>query len=528
MNLSTVFLLKTLSGSKLLARASFGSCFPARNWRQGERLSQADQLRQNAGRWQKIGLTASLAAMGFVGALSLSKPGLALPEVGQVQAGSAQIEQVNPDRMNINQQSDRAVINWQSFSVGKDQSVNFQQPSATSATLNRVTGNERSDIAGRMTANGTVMLVNPNGILFGPTAVVDVGGLMATTLSIRDQDFMSGKYSFQAALGKPATTVENQGQITVREGGFAALVAPGVANSGVINARLGKVVLASGTAATLDFYGDGLISLAVDPTLAENLQGADGKPLTALVNQSGTINADGGVVSLSARAGKAVVDTAINMSGAIQARSVSNHNGEIVLSGEGNVAVTGKLDASGTAGQSGGKVFLFSDSAIDTSKGSLSASSDTSKSGDIYLYAYKNIATGNINATGTVTNGSIQLYSTAGSINTTAGSLNGGATTLGAAQDIQTGSISSRSAENDGGNISLFSGNAIDTTKGTLDSRSDTGKGGSIKLSASSNVTTGSVNATGASTHGSINLESTTGNIDTGAGNTVQLSPKIR
>ncbi len=209
---STIFLLKTLLNSKLLRLNTIG-----------------------------------LAVMGLAGSLLVTKPALALPQGGEVQAGAAEINQVNTDQLNIIQQSDQAVINWQGFSVGEQQQVNFQQPSATSATLNRVRGNQHSDIAGRITANGQVMFVNPNGIVFGPSAVVDVAGLTTTTLDIRNQDFMNGQYSFQAVPGIPAATVENFGQITVKEGGFAALVAPGVSNSGVITVRLGKVVLASGT-----------------------------------------------------------------------------------------------------------------------------------------------------------------------------------------------------------------------------------------------------------------------------------------
>ncbi|MUL36519.1 filamentous hemagglutinin N-terminal domain-containing protein [Gloeocapsopsis dulcis] len=366
---STVFLLKTLLNSKQLSLNLLRSAFVLKQ--------QKPELVALASCRRTLGYTTGLACIGLVGSLLVTSSARALPAAGEVQAGPAQINQVNPDQLNIIQQSDRAVINWQSFSVGEQQQVNFQQPSATSATLNRVTGNDRSDITGRVTANGAVMLVNPNGILFGSTAAVDVAGLMATTLDIRNQDFLNGQYSFSAVPGMPAAMVENQGQITVKEGGLAALVAPGVANNGVINARLGKVVLASGTKATLDLTGDGLVSLAVDPTLAQQLQGADGKPLSSLVNHSGQINADGGVVTLSARAGKAVVDNTINVSGVIQARSVAERNGKIVLSGEdqGVVAVSGTLDASGKeTGQTGGKVNvlgnlvgLFDNAKVDVS-----------------------------------------------------------------------------------------------------------------------------------------------------------------
>ena len=515
MNSSMFFLLKALLNSQLLGLNLLWSAFALKQ----QKLTIVEKTSRRR-QTSTIGYPTRLALVGLAGTLIVTEPVLALPQGGQVLEGKAKIQQVNPDQLNINQQSDRAVINWQGFSVGDQQQVNFQQPSATSATLNRVTGNERSNITGRVTANGQVMFVNPNGIVFGPSAQIDVAGLMATTLDIGNKDFMNGRYSFQAVRGKPGATVENFGQITVKEGGFAALVAPGVSNSGVINARLGKVVLASGTQATLDFSGDGLLSVAVDPAVAGQLQGANGQPLSSLVNQSGLINADGGVVTLSARAGGAVVDSAINMSGVIQARSLSNQQGEIVLSGEeqGKVIVTGTLDTSGTAVQSGGNISVFSDGAIDTSKGSLNTSSDTGYGGVITLAATNNITTGNITATGAENNGTIDLYSQAGNINTTAGSLNGGAVSLDAATGITTGTISSSSSVGDGGDISLVSDGAIDTSKGSLNSSSDTGYGGAITLASNSNITTGNITATGTEDNGTIDLYSIKDKVNTTAG----------
>jgi filamentous hemagglutinin family protein len=318
--------------------------------------------------------------LGMVGASLQSLPALALPQGGDVQSGQAQINQVSPNQLNIQQQTDRAVINWNSFSVAQPEQVNFIQPAATSATLNRVTGNTPSNIAGQINANGQVMLINPNGILFTPTAQINVGGLLATTLDISDQDFMQGRYQLNQVPGKPAKTVENQGTITVKDSGVAALVAPGVINRGVINARLGKVILASGTQATLDLVGDGLISLAVDPALAAQLTDAQGNSLNALVTQSGTINADGGTVTLSAKAGTAVLDSVINMSGVIQARTVANQNGKIVLSGgdTGVVKVSGQLDASGIdAGETGGTVQVLGEKVALIDNAKVDVSGDT-------------------------------------------------------------------------------------------------------------------------------------------------------
>jgi len=294
-------------------------------------------------------------------ALALHAAGaVANPQGGAVKAGAATIS-ASGNRVEVIQSSPRAVIDWRSFSIGAGEQVNFRQPSAASATLNRVTGGEASSILGRLTANGTVYLLNPNGILIGPGAKIDVGGLVATTAGISNENFMAGRLKFDQVVNRNAGVV-NQGEITARAGGLVALVAPGVENSGVIRAGLGRVVLASGNAFTLDLFGDRLVSFAVDDRVAARLTDVDGRPLKAYVNQAGRIEADGGSVLLAASAAKAVLDSVINTSGVVRATSFVERRGEIVLSGggEGVVRVAGTLDASGrAAGATGGSVKVF-------------------------------------------------------------------------------------------------------------------------------------------------------------------------
>jgi filamentous hemagglutinin family protein len=275
------------------------------------------------------------------------------PTGGQVVAGSATIENGAPGTLNIFQQSNRAIIDWRSFSIASGETVNFLQPSANGVTLNRVLGNDPSAIFGRLNANGTMMLVNPNGIVFGPTSRVDVGGLVATTANIRNQDFMAGRYEFGQASANPNATIENQGRISIRDSGLAALVAPRVRNSGVIEARLGRVALGAANSFTLDFHGDGLLSFGAGSALTEAPAGGG-----ALVSNSGEIHADGGTVLLTAHALKGVIDQAINTDGIVSATTVSGSEGRIVLSGgdAGTVAVGGTLDASARSGGQGGTV----------------------------------------------------------------------------------------------------------------------------------------------------------------------------
>ncbi|MEF3076730.1 filamentous hemagglutinin N-terminal domain-containing protein [Methylobacter sp. Wu1] len=294
-----------------------------------------------------------------VGAIALSCAPMAHanPTGGEVAAGAAEIVQQGA-RMDINQASQRAVINWQAFSIDNGEHVNFNQPGRDSATLNRVAGNDPSAILGRLTANGSVYLVNRNGIMVGQDAEIDVGSLTATTANISNKDFMEGRMNF-AEPGNPDARIINHGSITVQQGGLVALVAPGVENHGTINARLGKIALAGGDAFTLDLYGDQLINLTVTKEQLAQISSAEGKPLSHYVSNTGEIIADGGMVTILAGTGKAIVDSLINLKGHVQAQTVENRNGVITLLGDENtqVEVAGTLDASGqTAHARGGRV----------------------------------------------------------------------------------------------------------------------------------------------------------------------------
>jgi len=274
------------------------------------------------------------------------------PQGGVVVGGNATISQPAPNQVTITQQSNRAIINWQGFSIGQRDATTFQQPSPSSVALNRVVGGNPSMIAGHLSANGVVYLVNPNGVVFTPTAQVDVNGLIATTHDIANAAFMAGKDTFNRP-GKPGSSVVNQGTITARDRGLVGLVAPSVRNDGVIQAHLGKVALASGNAFAVDLYGDQLIQFAV-PITAVQSQSAG----AAVVN-TGRISANGGTVWLGANTAKRIVDQAINTTGVIQATAVHQQGGQIILDGGdgGAVRVAGTLDASGQGtGQTGGTV----------------------------------------------------------------------------------------------------------------------------------------------------------------------------
>src|SRR3954462_7124653 len=271
------------------------------------------------------------------------------PEGASVVGGAATIQGQGGPAVIVNQSSSNAVINWNTFNIRANESVRFNQPGASSVALNRVTGGlGPSEIMGSLTANGRVFIINRDGILFGPGSVVNTAGFLATTNDIKNADFMAGRYNFNIP-GRPDASIVNQGRITATSGGFAALVAPGVRNSGTITATLGTVALASGNSFTLDMYGDKLITLAVGDSIADKvIDVATGRPLKSLVSntKSGTLSANGGRVGVTAAGARAVVDSVINTKGVIRADSIGRHNGMIVLN-----AATGSSKPAGAPAQ---------------------------------------------------------------------------------------------------------------------------------------------------------------------------------
>src|SRR6266480_4528053 len=262
-----------------------------------------------------------------------ARPAAAGPEGATVVGGAATIQGQGGAAVIVNQSSSSAIINWNTFNIGARESVRFNQPGSSSVVLNRVTGGlGPSEILGTLTANGRVFLINRDGILFGPSAVVNTAGFLATTHDIKNSDFMAGRYNFNIP-GRPDASIVNQGRITATSGGFAALVAPGVRNTGTITATLGTVALVSGNGFTLDLYGDKLVTLAVGDQIASKvIDVSTGRPLKSLVTNEGKIRANGGRVELTAAAARVVVDSVINTSGVIKANSIGRHNGMIVLS----------------------------------------------------------------------------------------------------------------------------------------------------------------------------------------------------
>ena len=167
-------------------------------------------------------------------AVSAPLAALANPTGGQVVGGQATIQNPNANNTIINQASEHAIINWQQFSIGSDQYVQFIQPDSAAVILNRVIGGDPSSILGTMKANGQVFLVNPNGIFFGQGASLDVQGLVASTLDIKNSDFMAGNYVFSKNTNGSDASVTNLGTITAHPNGYIVLAGDYAENDGII------------------------------------------------------------------------------------------------------------------------------------------------------------------------------------------------------------------------------------------------------------------------------------------------------
>jgi filamentous hemagglutinin family protein len=317
----------------------------------------------------------------FAAALSLTATVVhSEPIDGQIVSGSGSITQ-SGTTTTIQQNSQNMSANWQSFNIAPAETVNFQQPNTAAIAVNRIADTNGTQILGHLNANGQVYLINPNGILFGQGAQVNVGGLVASTLDVKDASLNSNNRTFS---GSGTGSVINKGTLTAANGGSVALIGNTVNNQGTITAQLGTVALGAGSAVTLTFNGNNLVQMQVDQSVLNSL--AENKQL---------IQTDGGQVIMTAGAQNTLLASVVNNEGVIEARSVENHNGVITLGGDmvintgtvgasgshgGTVEVTGRsllqagaIHADGTAGDGGSVTLKASGALIQTAAGEITA-----------------------------------------------------------------------------------------------------------------------------------------------------------
>ena len=289
----------------------------------------------------------------FSGVVLLGAGGVALagPTGGQITGGTGTITTPNGTTTNINQQSNVLNINWQDFSIGANETVNFYQPGSTSVAINRVIGGVPSYLAGALNANGRVFILNSAGITFTGTSQVNVGALLATTaMTVNGDPTQAASYS-----GTGYGAVINQGSISVSNGGFAILAAPYVQNTGFIKADLGTIALAGTNQFTLDLSGTGLINFVVPAGAVEQIV-SDGKAVG--VDNSGTLQARSGQVVISANVASEVINAVVNLNGVVDADAFApnGQGGAVLVSAAGDINVGGQVTARGDGAGTGGQI----------------------------------------------------------------------------------------------------------------------------------------------------------------------------
>src|SRR6266404_3508322 len=273
----------------------------------------------------------------FSGMVLLGGGGVALagPTGGQITGGTGSINQTGPTT-NVDQTSAVLNINWQDFSIGVNETVNFNQPDANAIAINRVIGGVPSQLAGALNANGRVFILNSAGITFTGTSHVNVGALLATTaMTVNGDPTKAASYS-----GSGYGSVVNQGEITISNGGFAILAAPYVQNTGFIKADLGTIALAGTNSFTLDLSGTGLINFVVPAGAVEKIVSA-GKAVG--VDNSGTLQARSGQVIISASVASEVMNAVVNLNGIVDADAFAASGKQVGLGGNIDAGSGGSL-----------------------------------------------------------------------------------------------------------------------------------------------------------------------------------------
>lgn len=290
-----------------------------------------------------------------------------LPAGAQVVSGTASLS-VDSAGMAI-RNSPNAILDWQSFSIGAGKQVHFEQADASSQVLNRVVGVDASRIFGSLSSNGRVWLINPNGVLFGPGARVDVAGLLASTLSVSNADFLSGRGLAQVEAGRTGAAVLNQGRILAGPGGQVWLLGSSVRNEGLIQAPGGQILLAAGS--SLEFVDAAapnvVVRLSAPEHEAVNLgtllasgPGGSAEMLGGMVNQQGMVRADStgidsaGLVVLRSQGELVLGDSSVTSASA----QGSGAGGQVVAAASASTLVSGQVAATSSQGQ-GGQVLLL-------------------------------------------------------------------------------------------------------------------------------------------------------------------------
>ncbi|MBO7006168.1 MAG: filamentous hemagglutinin N-terminal domain-containing protein, partial [Pseudomonadales bacterium] len=414
-------------------------------------------------------LQRGLVATGIAGSLLFAPLLQAAPEGGVVIDGEGTVTHVDDMTTHIDQMTQNLLMEFESFDLSADESVLITQPNASAWFVGNVVGGSPTAIFGNITANGQVALVNASGVIFGETASINAAGVFASALDINTEDLVNGEaVNFEAKPGSGGFVI-NHGLISASVGGSVTLLGQSVTNSGVIMATLGQVNLAAGSRAVVNFGPEQLIGIEVTQEVLENNEG-----LRAAINNTGTIDAEGGAVMLTSSVSKSLFDYAINNEGVVKAKTARLEDGVIKLTGRGSSVLNmGVLDASAEEGDGGSisvssdqAVMLGSGSAILTdSKGGVAGSIDVS--GDAITVADR----ASVSASGALGGGEIQLAA-------------------GSALTVEQGAslLADATVEGDGGLISMAGDDVQFAGTATARGGAVAGDGGTVTITARDNL----------------------------------------
>ena len=385
-----------------------------------------------------------------------------MPSSPSVQSGKVSITGTGTDHIQINQSTNKSIINWNSFSIHKQGRVDFNMPSSSSASLNRVTGSTPSTISGKLNSNGNVFLINPNGVVISPSGVVKTGSFTASSLEINNKDFLNDNFSFKAT--PESRGVKNGGRISVGKGGSASLLGRYVSNSGIVEAKLGKIAIGSGDSITLNFNDNKMMNIIVPTQVLGAVKDVHGRTLKSLITNTGQLKAQGGIIELSAEVANALKMGTINIgsSGSVIATSYDKRTGKVTIGSPKSsyVDIAGKIDVSSRSKRlPSGHVSIQGKTIFK--RGSITANGQ--KGGDITLLSKDLLALdGNIEANGSTEGGKIIVMSE---------------NTL-----IKSAQSKIQAKGNDKGGEIRSLANLVNVTSGELNVDSDAGEGGIIDV----------------------------------------------
>ncbi|MFH0731727.1 MAG: SBBP repeat-containing protein [Candidatus Omnitrophota bacterium] len=295
-----------------------------------------------------------------------------MPDGESVESGNATFERPDQNTLNITA-ADNTVINFSSFNIQANETVNYFQPNVSSTVLNRILDSDPSQIYGSLNANGNIFLINVHGINFGQTAQVNVSSLVASTLDVSTNNFVNGNYILEHANGAEFAAILNEGNITANN---VALIGSLAKNAGIITAVAGTVNLASGNKTTVSFDAMGLIQIEVNEETSGKVYDTEGNALADAVSNTGQIQAH--QVFFSAKTADDIFENAVNHTGITKAGALVEENGVIKFVANNNIKASGTLEAEGGSVE------------ITTTK-SITVDNELSTKGDTTLAADKDI-----------------------------------------------------------------------------------------------------------------------------------------